>query len=137
MTPDVSLREVTEPDLTWFISQQLEVGRLRQELSNPDTKVRTISADGQVVGYIGHFKRKGRPEISYWIARQKRGNGFATCAVQQFLTEIEVRPLFARAAKDNHASIRVLQKCGFLVVAQDRFVAVEGREVEEFVFALS
>lgn len=63
--------------------------------------------------------------------------GFATSALHQFLGEIAVRPLYARAAKDNTASIRVLQKCGFSVVGEDRFIAAPGHQVEEFIFGLS
>jgi RimJ/RimL family protein N-acetyltransferase len=88
------------------------------------------------VGYIAHFRRNDQPELSYWIGRQHWNNGFATCALRQFLAEVEVRPLYARAAKDNTGSIRVLQKCGFSVVGEGKFVAAEGNDVEEFIFAL-
>ncbi len=43
-------------------------------------------------------------------------------------------PLYARAAKDNRASIRVLEKCGF---GKDRFTDASGLELEEFLLKLS
>jgi len=54
-----------------------------------------------------------------------------------FLKEIPLRPLYARAAHDNRASIRVLEKCGFVIVGQDRgFSNARGREVEEVILKL-
>jgi RimJ/RimL family protein N-acetyltransferase len=55
----------------------------------------------------------------------------------QFLGEIELRPMYARAAKDNIRSVRVLEKCGFAIVAEDRFTDARGRLVEEFLFAFT
>ena len=139
MVIEVSLREVTEQDLSDFFVHQLDpahVGRLRESLITPNVKVRTISADDKIVGYIAQFRRNDQPEVSYWIGRQHWNNGFATHALQQFLADVKVRPLYARAAKDNIASVRVLQKCGFSVVGEGQFVAAEGHEVEEFIFAL-
>ena len=47
------------------------------------------------------------------------------------------RPLFARAAKDNAGSIRVLQKCGFGISGEDRgFANARSGEVDEFVLRL-
>jgi RimJ/RimL family protein N-acetyltransferase len=48
-----------------------------------------------------------------------------------------VRPLYARAAKDNTASLWVLEKCGFVISGQDRgYSTVRGEEVEEFFLEL-
>jgi RimJ/RimL family protein N-acetyltransferase len=72
---------------------------------------------------------RSRP-IAYWIGRQDWGRGIATRALQEFLTTIETaRPLYARAASDNAASIRVLEKCGFTRVGADRAFA-HGRDEE-------
>src|SRR5271157_629956 len=91
-----------------FFGRQLprtSMARLHKGLSAPTVKTRTIVADGHIVGCIAHFRRNDQPEVSYWIGRQYWGNGFATRALQQFLTEVEVRPLYVRAAKDNVGSI--------------------------------
>jgi hypothetical protein len=56
-----------------------------------------------------------QPEVSYWIGRQDWGNGFATRALQQFLTEVEVRPLYARAAIVDPARERLLETRNLLV----------------------
>jgi RimJ/RimL family protein N-acetyltransferase len=138
MAIEVSLREVAEQDLSDFFVHQLEpahVARLGESLSTANVKVRTISADDKIVGYVAHFWRNDQPEVSYWIGSEHWNKGFATRALRRFLAEVEVRPLYARAAKNNIGSVRVLEKCGFSVVGEGQFVA-EGHEVGEFIFAL-
>ena len=50
---------------------------------------------------------------------------------------VTVRPLYARAAKDNIGSRRVLEKCGFAVVGEDKgYAHVRGEEIEEVVLRL-
>jgi RimJ/RimL family protein N-acetyltransferase len=84
-----------------------------------------------MVGYITCFALDHKHWIGYWIARQHWGRGIATRALQQLLGEVGVRPLHARAARSNAASIRVLERCGFEVTgyhmapADDRFPACE------------
>jgi RimJ/RimL family protein N-acetyltransferase len=62
----------------------------------------------------------------------------ATQALAALLCEVAVRPLYARAATDNVASLRVLAKCGFRVVGKDKgFSNARGREVEETILRLA
>jgi L-amino acid N-acyltransferase YncA len=139
MWTGVRLRQVTDQDLTEFFSQQLDsahVARLRTGASAPDGRIRTIVAQDQVVGYVAHFSRNGQPEVSYWIGEPYRGKGFATRALEQFLREIAVRPLYARIAKNNVRSLRVARTCGFTVIAEDQFTDRLGQEIEEFVLKL-
>ena len=110
--------------------------RWRERLANPTFKIRTITVGEHVVGYIGHFTRNDLPEVSYELGPRYWGRGFATAALRQFLSQIDVRPLYARAAKDNARSIGVLRKCGFAAVGEDRFIAASGHAVEEFIFVL-
>jgi RimJ/RimL family protein N-acetyltransferase len=47
------------------------------------------------------------------------------------------RPLRGRAAADNGASIRVLEKCGFVVTGHERgFANARGEEIDEVVLTL-
>jgi Acetyltransferase (GNAT) domain len=138
MTFDVSLRPVTALDVDEFFAhsearcpgtpQDYErfSAHWRRQLVDPTVKVRTITVAGQVVGYIGQFTRSDLPEVK----------GFATAALQQFVSGIDVRPLYARVAKDNARSIGVLRKCGFSTVEEGRFISAGGHEVEELIFAL-
>jgi RimJ/RimL family protein N-acetyltransferase len=53
------------------------------------------------------------------------------------LAEFPERPLYARAAKDNAGSRRVLEKCGFVVVAEEtNYAELRGGPTEEVVMRL-
>lgn len=98
---------------------------------------KTMTVDKCVVGYIVCFTQFGKRSVGYWVAREQWGKGIATGALQQFLTQITDRPLYARTAKDNIGSRKVLEKCGFVITGEDSsFSNVRGREVEEQIFAL-
>jgi RimJ/RimL family protein N-acetyltransferase len=98
---------------------------------------RAIVVDGGVAGTIGSWGDPGEREITYWIGRSYWGKGIATGAVNAFLTVDQSRPLHARVAYDNVASHRVLEKCGFRVVATERgFAEARSAEIEEFVLRL-
>ena len=56
---------------------------------------------------------------------------------KKLLQEITHRPLFAKAAKDNIGSIRVLQKCDFKIIGENKdFAQGRGEEIEEYIFRL-
>jgi RimJ/RimL family protein N-acetyltransferase len=106
-------------------------------LADPATVNRTIECDGAPAGNIAAFEQFGAREISYWIDRALWGRGVATRAVRLFLAELPERPLHARAAADNVASIRVLTKCSFVFEREERgFAAARGAEIDEHVFRL-
>jgi RimJ/RimL family protein N-acetyltransferase len=98
---------------------------------------RAIVVDGEVAGTIGSWGDPEEREITYWIGRSYWGKGIATCALDAFLAVDPTRPLHARVAYDNVASRRVLEKCGFRVIATDRgFAEARSREIEELVLRL-
>lgn len=86
---------------------------------------RVILADGELVGSINVFPQEGVDSIGYWIARGHWGRGIATRAVALLVAEVEVRPLFARVIAHNVASLRALEKNGFVAVLRG---AAEGNE---------
>ena len=99
--------------------------------------LKTILFQDQVAGYLTCHSWFGDPEVSYWIGRNFWGQGIATQALNLFLAEVTTRPLFARAAKDNAASLRVLEKCGFEPYGKDQgFANARGREIEEIILRL-
>ena len=90
-----------------------------------------------MAGHVLSFEQFGEPEVSYWIGKEHWGKGLATEALSRFLSCVKTRPLYARAAKDNTASIRVLKKCGFKICGEDKgFSNARGEEVEEFILQL-
>jgi RimJ/RimL family protein N-acetyltransferase len=75
--------------------------------------------------------------VTYWIGRSYWGKGIATDALNAFLAVDRSRPLHARVASDNVASRRVLEKCGFRVIAAERNLAqARSAEIEELVLRL-
>lgn len=98
---------------------------------------RVIVVDDEVTGTIGSWGVPGEREVTYWIGRSYWGRGIATGALEAFLAIDRSRPFHARVASDNVASRRVLEKCGFRVIATDRGVAgARGAEIEELVLRL-
>jgi RimJ/RimL family protein N-acetyltransferase len=98
---------------------------------------RAIVVEGEVAGTIGSWGDPNEREVTYWIGRTYWGKGIATCALHAFLTVDPSRPLHARVASDNVASRRVLEKCGFRVIATERsFAEARSAEIEESVLRL-
>lgn len=156
-SPAVHLREVGDNDLSLFFEHQLHPAAIHMAAFTPrdpsdqqafserwsrlradDTVfIRTVLCGGRVAGSVLKYEEDGRPEVSYWLGREFWGRGVATRALAAFLDLLPTRPLFARVAKDNIASLRVLEKCGFLVAGEDKgFAHGRGEEVEEFVLRL-
>ena len=100
-------------------------------LDDPGNTTRAILLDGAFVGYVSCFPMDGQDHVGYWIDRAYWGLGFASRALQLLLGEVATRPLVATAATSNGASLRVLQKCGFVVErvrlspARDRYPECE------------
>lgn len=157
MADDVVLRVVGEDDLPIFFEQQLDpdanvMAAFTAEdpadrdafavhwtriLGDDRITIRTILCEGRVAGYVASFERLGQPEVSYWLGRAYWGRGLATEALSRFLRDLEPRPLYARAARDHLASIRVLEKCGFTVCGQGKaFAHGRGEEVAEVILRL-
>ena len=153
----VKLRDVTADDLPVFFEHQLDTEaawmaafgasgmRDWDEFSarwtralNDDTRVaKTILWNGEVAGNVSSFMLFGDPAVGYWLGREFWGKGIATRALAAFLEIVTVRPLYARAARDNIGSRRVLEKCGFDVIGEDKgYAHARGAEIEEVVLRL-
>lgn len=98
---------------------------------DPEVHTRAILLDSVVVGQVSKFMLDGQPSVGYRIAKEYWGKGIASEALALLLQEVTLRPLHARAARSNVASIRVLEKCGFTVThyamstSTERFPACE------------
>jgi RimJ/RimL family protein N-acetyltransferase len=62
------------------------------------------------------------------------GQGHATRALTELVAEFRERPLYAHVAEHNTASLRVLAKCGFVVVGETQEA---GDPVKEIILRLS
>jgi len=93
---------------------------------------KVIVEGSRVVGYVGRFSRDGKPEVTYWVARDRWSHGIATRALALLIAETSERPLHASAASDNVGSLRVLAKCGFVVTRTEQaFADGRGQDVTE------
>jgi RimJ/RimL family protein N-acetyltransferase len=153
MANDVTLRGVQDSDLPIFFEQQLDPEATRMAafparprdafmahwekiLTGASPMPKTIVFQGNVAGNIVCWEQHDERNVGYWLGKEYWGKGVASAALSQFLEEVKVRPLSARVAKHNAASIRVLQKCGFKISGEDRFPGVKGEEGEEFILTL-
>jgi RimJ/RimL family protein N-acetyltransferase len=153
MTSEVRLREVQESDLAIFFEQQLDPEAIRmaafpsrtrdafmahwaKSMAEQTSILKTIIFHGRVAGNIVYWEQSGECKVGDWLGKEYWGKGVASAALSQFLSLVKVRPLYARVAKHNTASIRVLEKCGFTVSGEDKFSEADGTEGEEFVMRL-
>jgi RimJ/RimL family protein N-acetyltransferase len=105
--------------------------------TRPDVTTRAVTRAGRLVGTIASFVLDGRTEITYWIDRAVWGQGIAGQALALLLDLVPDRPLYARAASDNLASLRVLERAGFTVVGTDiGYANARGTEIEETILRL-
>jgi RimJ/RimL family protein N-acetyltransferase len=154
---DLHLRPVIESDLPLFFEQQLDPdanymaaftakdpsdrpafdAHWSRIMADDAVVIRTILSGGQVAGHVLSYPDSGHLEVSYWIGKEYWGQGVATQALLSFLDVIKTRPLYARAAKDNLASLRVLGKCGFVIIGEARgFAKARNAEIQEFILVL-
>lgn len=106
-------------------------------LGDGSITIKTILFGGQIAGHIACHSWFGEPEVTYWLGKSFWGKGIATAALSKLLDDLPIRPLFARSAGDNLASIRVLEKCGFKVVGHETgFANARGQEINEVVMKL-
>lgn len=127
----ILLRPVLETDLRILFEQQLEREAVAMSaypskdsgefmrhwegiLKNKAIVARTIIYKEKIAGHLLCWKEgKYEQRVGYWIGKQFWGRGIATSALQEFLAQIKVRPLYAEVANHNLASQRVLAKNGF------------------------
>jgi RimJ/RimL family protein N-acetyltransferase len=153
MITNLSLRIVTNSDLSIFFEQQQDPDanhmaaftsrdpsdqkafntHWQKIMADETSIIRTIIFNHQVAGYILSYMDEGKPEVGYWIGKEFWGKGIATFALGEFLSLSKpTRPIYARTAKDNLASQRVLEKCGFYVIKEMKgFANARGEEIEE------
>jgi RimJ/RimL family protein N-acetyltransferase len=106
-------------------------------MANPNVINRTIEVDGKIAGSIACFEMFEQRQVGYRLGREFWGKGIATRALTEFLKEIPERPLYGRCVKDNFGSRRVLEKCSFKLIGEERaFAHGRGEDVDELIFRL-
>jgi len=158
MTNKLHLRAVVNDDLPIFFAQQLDkeantmaaftakdptnqaafTAHWHRILTDETVIIQTIICDGGVAGSVSSYEEEGNPEVTYWLGKEYWGQGIATWALQEFLAHHnQQRPIYARVAKDNLRSRRVLEKCGFTVIEESKgFANARGQEIAELLLEL-
>ena len=156
---DVTLRDVTDADLDILFEQQLDPGanymagftvkdpadrdafmaKWARIMADETITVQTIVFGGAVAGSVLCWRdpELAHPEVSYWLGREFWGKGLATRALGELVDVVTARPLHAWVAKSNVGSVRVLEKCGFVVAGSRAEVDEKlGERIEELLFEL-
>ena len=158
MKNELLLRDVESDDLPIFFEQQLNqeanymaaftakdptnqesfMAHWHKILADDTVIIKTIIFNKQVAGSVLSYKDEGKPEVSYWLGKEYWGKGIATWALEEFLARHnQTRPIYARVAKDNLGSRRVLEKCGFKIIGESKgFANARGQEIEELLLEL-
>ena len=149
----VSLRDVTADDLPIFYKHQrdplacdmaafpsrdhdLFMAHWVKILERESVVAKTILGDGQVAGNIASFEQDGQTQVGYWIGKEFWGKGIATRALAEFLKIVTTRPLYAYVARHNLGSIRVLEKCGFLILVEQPGMPYQDQEIVDAILRL-
>lgn len=159
-TGEVTLRDVRDSDLETFFTQQLDrdansmaaftskdptdraafMAHWARIRADPTNINQTILAGERIAGSVASYQEEpGKPEVTYWLGREFWGQGLATRALTLFLAHHQTtRPVYARAAKDNAGSLRVLQKNGFTITGESSgYANARGAETEEYLLMLA
>jgi RimJ/RimL family protein N-acetyltransferase len=151
--PSIELRDVAEDDLQTLFEHQSDpvaaemaafpsrerepfMTHWKNVLADEGVVKKAVWLDGQLVGSVVSFDRSSVREVGYWLDRAYWGRGIATGALRSFLKFEPRRPLYGRVAVNNPASVRVLEKCGF-VLADDGRTRIAEDGVEEFTLRLA
>jgi RimJ/RimL family protein N-acetyltransferase len=159
MSNELLLRNVVNDDLPIFFDNQLDheanymaaftakdptnqeafMAHWHRILAEETNIIQTIICNGQVAGSVSSYLDEGKPEVTYWLGKKYWGQGIATWALREFLAQHNKnRPIYARVAKDNLGSRRVLEKCGFIIIGELKgFANARGQEIEEFLLELA
>jgi RimJ/RimL family protein N-acetyltransferase len=149
----ILLRNVTESDLPVLYEQQLEpeatamaafpsrdhdtfMAHWKKIMAEEKVSLKTILYNDQIAGSIVSWEMFGEREVGYWLGKEFWGKGIMTQALTEYINIVKARPLMAHVARHNIGSRRVLEKCGFVVIGEDKFTNPAGVEVEEFVLKL-
>jgi [ribosomal protein S5]-alanine N-acetyltransferase len=106
--------------------------------------VKAIELDGIYVGdigaVVGRFERSRSAEIGYWVAKSYWRKGVASTALKLLTNHIfettDIVRLSSQVFEDNHASCKVLQKCGYIKEATlEKAAFKHGRPINTHLYA--
>ncbi len=109
----------------------------KKVLAHRSSLKKAILLYGVVAGYVVCFTRVApKREVGYWIERMHWGKGLASKALDRFMAAYQHRPLYARVAKKNRGSLKVLLKNGFRITGEDEYKNEAGVKIAEYLTKL-
>ena len=118
---------------TPHISEEESLEIIRTVFNNPTTWAIVWNETGEAIGDIGYGPscdcslpaREGEPTVGYWVGKPYWGKGICTEALRLMIAHIRettvIRSLISGHFTDNHASGRVMEKCGFVATGETVF----------------
>ena len=115
------------------ISEEESLEIIRTVFNNPTTWAIVWNETGETIGAIGYGPscdcslpaREGEPTVGYWVGKPYWGKGICTEALRLMIAHIRettvIRSLISGHFTDNHASGRVMEKCGFVATGETVF----------------
>ncbi len=112
--------------------------------AQPTTDLAITVGDEAVGGIgltLGEDISRVSAEVGYWLGAEHWGKGIATQAVRAFsawaFERFDVQRLHAGVLEWNPASMRVLEKAGYLLEARARRAVIkDGQVMDDFVYAM-
>ena len=105
--------------------------RLMALSKDKDKYVRAIDLDGALIGFLNHTDlREDSIELGYVIHPGFHGRGYMTQALRLAIEDLFTRgyrKVITGAFSSNHASIRVMEKCGMLPMEQVEEITYRGQ----------
>jgi len=150
----VCLRRVEPSDLDDFFAHQSEpaahalaafpargrdafYAHWTDAMGDPEAVLRTIVFQGRIAGNIVSWRASDERCVGYWLGQAFWGRSIATQALRALCLEVRERPLLAYVARHNTGSLRVLEKCGFAIVAELSIAPTASEpEIREYVLRL-
>lgn len=133
VTDPCGVLEEAQTVLAWR-AEQLDLDPRPDELAPWLSRVVVWRASGELVGYTNFHDRpdlNGRVEIGYRVAPQWRRQGIATEvaeAMWAWAAEQGARIFVASIRPDNEASLRIIERAGFVQVGE-QVDDIDGREL--------
>ena len=142
------LVHLNNPNVTKFLSSRLpspytEVDAIYwvEEGHKQGAISYAIECDGVFCGAVGIYLQEDNTEaeIGYWLGEAFWGSSIASRAIfqlcERIFTTTEIRRIYNPVTELNVRSIRVMEKCGFIKVAElNDSVFHEGVYVDEWVY---
>lgn len=115
-------------------SRECAIQRVNQAIDSNEISWFIVWRDGVRIGLFTATERAHATEIGYWLAPAMWGQGLAKVIVDQGLQHLQesgITDLMARVAPENIASLKVLERHGFIRQSHDAALVTLTRAIPQ------